>query len=299
MSEQTPLSYTKPPLSIDEQVKRLRDRGLIIDNEDDLRYFLKNVSYYHLSIYFKFFQTDDIFHTGTTFADVVKIYTFDNKLRFLLLELLERVEKSFKARVAYQLSVGTAQSHPHQSVELFKDEFLHNEIQHMFIDEVRKSKEISIEHYQQKYTSPPLPPIWTMVEILSFGQTVRFGKSLKREYKNSIARTFSADEQFVMSWMHSLSVLRNNCAHHSRLWNREVVFTPRMDHRKFVKYFTRSNRIYNHLVVLQIVLNEINPTSSWLDKLSQLVTEYKVDVANMGFPKDWHIRLTTLQKLSK
>ncbi len=299
MSEQTPLTYSKPPLSIDEQVKRVRDRGLIIDDETELRYFLKNVSYYHLSIYFKFFQTDDMFHPGTTFADVVKIYTFDNKLRFLLLELLERVEKSFKARVAYNLSVETNQSHSHQSKELFRDEFLYNEIQQMFIDEVRKSKEISIEHYQQKYTEPSLPPIWTLVEILSFGQTVKFVKSLKREYKNTVARTFLADEQFVMSWMHSLSVLRNNCAHHSRLWNRELVFTPRMDHRKYVKFFADDNRLYNHLVVLQIILNEVNPTSSWLDKLSQLITEHDIDVVNMGFPTDWHNRLSALQKLSK
>lgn len=296
MSEQTPLTYSKPPLSIDEQIKRVRDRGLIIDDENDLRYFLMNVSYYHLSIYFKFFQTDDVFHPGTTFADVVKIYTFDNKLRFLLLELLERVEKSFKARVAYQLSVGTNQSHAHQSKELFRDEFLYNEIQQMFIDEVRKSKEISIEHYHQKYTEPSLPPIWTLVEILSFGQVIKFAKSLKREHKNLIARTFSDDEQFILSWMHVLSVLRNNCAHHSRLWNREFSFTPRKDHVNYRKYFTHNKHLFNQLVALQIIMNEVNPTSSWLDKLNQLIAEYDIDVSKMGFPIDWHARLFALQK---
>ncbi len=297
MSENILLTYTKPPLSIDEQVNRLRERGLIIDDETELQYWLKNVNYYHLSIYFKFFQVDDVFRIGTSFSDVVKIYTFDNKFRFLLLDLLERVEKSFKARVTYMLSVETDQSHPHQSAGLFKDKFLYSEIQQMFIGEVKHSKEISIQHYAQKYSNPTLPPIWTMVEILSFGQTVKFSKSLKREYKNLIARTFYSDEQFVMSWMHALSVLRNNCAHHTRLWNRELVFTPRMDHRKYIKFFTTDKRLYNHLIVLQIVLNEVNLTTSWLEKLNQLITEHSIDVSNMGFPVDWHSRLLSLQKM--
>lgn len=290
------LTYTKPPLSIDAQVKLLSDRGLIIEDEAELRYFLKNVSYYHLSIYFKLFQTNDIFHTGTTFADIVRIYTFDNKLRFLLLELLERVEKSFKARTAYNLSTATGLSHPHLSPEMFRDPIVCNELQQMFIDEVRRSKEISIVHYLQTYTKPTLPPIWTLVEILSFGQTVKYVKSLKREHRNVVARTYGADEQFILSWMHSLSALRNNCAHHSRLWDREHIFTPRMDHRTYSIFFINSKQLFNHLIVLQIVLNEVNPTSSWLDKLTQLIADFGIDVTHMGFPADWHNKLVSIQK---
>jgi abortive infection bacteriophage resistance protein len=291
------LVYTKPPLSIDAQVKLLRDRGLVIEDEIELRYFLKNVNYYHLSIYFKLFQTSDVFHSGTTFADIVRIYTFDNKLRFLLLELLERVEKSFKSRTAYNLSTTTKLSHPHLAAELFRDLIVCNELQQMFIDEVSRSKEISIVHYLQTYTNPTIPPIWTIVEILSFGQTVKFVKSLRREHRNIVARTFGADEQFVLSWMHSLSSLRNNCAHHSRLWDREHIFTPRMDHRKYISFFTDNKKLFNHLIVLQIVLNEINPTSSWLNKLDKLIVEFGIDVSHMGFPVDWHKRITDLQKI--
>lgn len=294
-NNETQRTYTKPPLSIESQVKLIRDRGLVINDESELRYFLKNVSYYHLSIYFKLFQSNDIFHTGTTFENVVSIYTFDNKLRFLLLELLERVEKSFKARTAYNLSTTTKQSHPHLSVEMFRDPIICNELQQMFIDEVSRSKEISIVHYLQTYTNPTLPPIWALVEILSFGQTVKYVKTLKRKYRNAVARTFGADEQFVLSWMHSLSALRNNCAHHSRLWNREHLFTPRMDHRKYKSFFINSKQLFNQLVVLQIVLNEVNPTSSWLDKLVLLIDEFNIDVAHMGFPADWYTKLVSLQ----
>jgi abortive infection bacteriophage resistance protein len=103
--------YNKPPLPINEQIDLLKSRGLVVADDGKLEYYLKNISYYHLSIYFKHFQKDDIFYKGTNFEDVLRIYIFDNKLRLLLLELLERIEKSFKCRMAYELSIVKNNSH--------------------------------------------------------------------------------------------------------------------------------------------------------------------------------------------
>ncbi len=50
-------------------------------------------------------------------------------------------------------------------------------------------------------------------------------------------------------------------------------------------------RLFNYLVVLQIILRNANPTSQWLTRLSTLVDEYHIDVVHMGFPEDWHTRL--------
>jgi abortive infection bacteriophage resistance protein len=183
--------YQKPPLSVDDQISLLIERGLIVgDNKAEIVYYLTNVSYYHLSIYFKFFQRDDIFIKGTTFEEVLRIYTFDNKLRFLLLELLERIEKSFKSRVARNLSLATHDSHFHTSMEHYINETRYNELQLIFETVYGNSNEISIDHYRSKYTEPTLPPIWTTVEILTFGQVVKFSKALTRRNQNLIARSF-------------------------------------------------------------------------------------------------------------
>jgi abortive infection bacteriophage resistance protein len=111
--------YNKPPLSIDNQVLLLKERGLIVGDESQLKYYLRNISYYHLSVYFKFYQSGDTFIEGITFEDVLRVYTFDNKLRFLLLELLERIEKSFKCRIAYELSVSNNDSHCYLNESFF------------------------------------------------------------------------------------------------------------------------------------------------------------------------------------
>jgi abortive infection bacteriophage resistance protein len=290
--------YKKPPKTIDEQIDLLISRGLIVEDKEDLRYYLKNISYYHLSIYFKYFQKDDQFYEGIKFGDVLRMYRFDNKLRFLLLESLERIEKSFKCRMAYELSLENNDSHWHLDENLFIDKKSHEEALSIITEEVDKSREISILHYKQKYDKPALPPIWTSLEILSFGQCVKICKSLKREYRNKISRTFGDDERFIMNWMHCLSVLRNNCAHHSHLWNRDLVFTPQMNHKIYGEYFNlETRRIYNYLVVLQIMLSKINPTTSWLDSFKEYQAEYKVGTKNMGFPDDWEDRLNKIMAM--
>jgi abortive infection bacteriophage resistance protein len=101
-----------------------------------------------------------------------------------------------------------------------------------------------------------------------------------------------------MSWMHCLSVLRNNCAHYSRLWNRDFTLTPKSFHKNYEQYFVSGNkRLFNYLITLQILLSKVNPTSSWLVKFKELIDEHKIDINQMGFPEDWEKRLNQIISL--
>ena len=45
-----------------------------------------------------------------------------------------------------------------------------------------------------------------------------------------VARQFNLPQHEVLeSWMRSVTVLRNCCAHHSRLWNRYLSYAPQMN----------------------------------------------------------------------
>lgn len=294
------IKYTKSPKTIEEQIELLKKRGLIIDNEDKIKYFLTNISYYHWSIYFKHFQENDKFLKNTNFKDILRIYKFDNKLRLLILEILERIEKSFKCRIAYELSIHSNNSHCYMDDGLYIDKNKYKKIIAMIKKEVDNSKksEISIKHYLNKYSKPKLPPIWSIIEILSFGQCSKMFGFLSRDNKNKIARTLGEDQIFIFNWMYILSYLRNKCAHHSRLWNFEFIFVPKMNHKKYKEFFNhkRKKRIFNYLVVLLIVMKKINPTSDWLTRLKKLISEYKINVSHMGFPDDWENRLDVLDK---
>ena len=290
--------FSKIPKTIEQQIDLLKSRGLIVEDEKELKYYLENLSYYHLSIYFKYFQKDDKFYKGIKFRDILRIYIFDNKLRFLLFEILERIEKSFKCRMSNSLCIDKKDAHWYLNRDLFESEEKYLGIINTITENVDKSKELSIYHYKEAYEQPILPPIWTILEILSFGQCCHIYNSLKKECRNKIARSFGEDDKFISNWMLCSSVLRNHCAHYSRLWNRSLTYFPKTNHKLYKKYFNlENNNIYNHLVVLQILLNRINPTSSWLEKLEELIIQHEINTKKMGFPENWKEKLLMIKTI--
>jgi abortive infection bacteriophage resistance protein len=63
-------------------------------------------------------------------------------------------------------------------------------------------------------------------ELLSFGALSKMYASLRTSLRKTIAATFDQPEPIFMSWVHTLVAIRNTCAHHSRVWNRELAITP-------------------------------------------------------------------------
>ncbi|MFC1644793.1 Abi family protein [Patescibacteria group bacterium] len=293
------MKYEKPPKTIDEQIEILKKRGLIVNDEDEMRRYLKNISYYHLSIYFKHFQKDNFFIKGVEFDDVLNIYIFDQKLRLLLLDVLERIEKSFKCRLAYEMSVSSGDSCWIADSCYFKNKVKHDNRIVGLLEKLRDSKETYIKHFYEKYSSPEYPPIWMIIEALTFGQSVVVYGMLKKENQKIIADTYGLNKKFVFNWLHALSIIRNFCAHHSRLWNREMVIILSQKHGLYRNLFDNSNgnRLFNYLIVMQIINCKFNPDSKWLDRMEVIINEHKINISHMGFPEDWRDRLRKIKEV--
>lgn len=63
--------------------------------------------------------------------------------------------------------------------------------------------------------------------------------------RRAIAAAYGVDEQVLASWLRHLSLVRNICAHHSRLWNRDFTITPTLPRNKpvgLVKQFVPGSR---------------------------------------------------------
>ena len=54
--------YTKPALSIDQQIDQLVDRGMMINNRPLATHFLSQINYYRLSAYWLPFEEDHKTH---------------------------------------------------------------------------------------------------------------------------------------------------------------------------------------------------------------------------------------------
>jgi abortive infection bacteriophage resistance protein len=48
----------------------------------------------------------------------------------------------------------------------------------------------------------------------------------KRADVNDIASYFALPPQTFCSWLHTMNYIRNICAHHARLWNRDMNIVP-------------------------------------------------------------------------
>ena len=94
--------FTKQAISIDDQVSLLKRRGLQITDEAKVRSCLVHIGYYRLSAYELPFQRGD--HTdghhqflpNTNFDHILDLYTFDRKLRLLVMDAMERIEIAIK-----------------------------------------------------------------------------------------------------------------------------------------------------------------------------------------------------------
>ncbi|MGZ8181337.1 MAG: Abi family protein, partial [Methylobacter sp.] len=258
--------YTKPALTIHQQINQLRSRGMVIDDISLAEHYLSQINYYRLTAYWLPFESDHTKHTfqhGTRFDQVLDLYIFDRELRLLMLDAIERIEVAIRTQLSFQLG-HRYDAHPHLKPVLFKQSWDYNKHVSQLQKDAQQSKEAFIQHLLTTYTEL-LPPIWAAVEIMTLGQLSKWYANLKSGAdRNLVAHMYDCDEVNLVSFMHHLSTVRNICAHHSRLWNREFTFTfklPRQRPQALLSSFNlqEPRRIYNTLVMLLYLMNRIAP----------------------------------------
>jgi abortive infection bacteriophage resistance protein len=292
------LPYSKPALSIADQIAQLECHGLVISNRAIAEHSLKHISYYRLSAYWLPFehpktQAGPRFKLGTTIEDVISLYEFDRKLRLLVLDAIERIEVAVRGSWAYELAM-LGGSHGYVDLAHYENSTIFYNNYSKLAAEVGRSKDTFIVHYKDKYAGPAMPPVWMTSELLTFGQLSQWYAALKEpKVRNSIANTFGLDEVIFVSLVHQLAAIRNMCAHHNRLWNRSlnVQFTlPNKGSAELIEALNRqaTKKIYNSLAMLQFLLSKADPANSWGQRLVALMdTLPTTREAAMGFPVDW------------
>lgn len=291
------MRFTKPPLTLEQQLDRLIERGLACHDRARALHYLGHLNYYRLGGYWLPFEADHEQHRfapGVSFDDVLNLYVFDRELRLLVMDAIERVEVSIRTGWAYRLAHRYG-PHAHLDAALFKSPGRNwDYIQHLarLEEETRRSHEPFIRHFNERYDEP-LPPIWAAVEIMTLGHISKWYANLRhRADRNAIARRYDMDETHLCSFLHHLTVIRNLCAHHSRLWNREFTFTfKRPSHRPHALAASLNHhdgrRIYNTLAALAWLMDCTSPDHGWKLRLRELLERYRIDTRPMGFPEDF------------
>lgn len=305
-------AFDKPATTPAEQLEKLKDRGLRIDNEPRALRYLSNISYFRLSAYTRpFYLPDEAEHrflADTTFDDVLTLYVFDRKLRLLLLDAIERLEVVLRAQLTNTLAEHYG-PHGYLDPTVFDTRYNHS----WLLDKLGKAvqernAETFINHYKTKYTgASPYPPIWMVMELLTFKEVSTLFANLRHEKDTKrIEQHFGWKYQVLKSWFRSLSDLRNLCAHHMRVWNREFGSRPELPKRHPADWpivpaaiptgssqhpeqtLNPQRRLYMQFVAIESLMRAVNPGSSWSVRFVQLLDQHpQISRPHMGFPPDW------------
>jgi abortive infection bacteriophage resistance protein len=284
--------FDKPVTTYTQQVALLQKRGMSIGDVAKAELCLQHINYYRLSAYWLPFQvnaTNHEFKLGTCFDDVLNSYNFDRELRLLVLDSIERIEVSVRSQWAYQVGYLHG-SHAHLDCQLFDRHQWQKNLNDL-TKEVNRSKEIFIEHLRNTY-SEELPPVWAVCEVMSLGLLSRWYSSLKpQQTRKAIANAYGLSDVVLKSWLQNLNLVRNICAHHSRLWNRKLTVTPTLPRSgeviKVVQFVPNSRKLYNTLVIILLFMDKIVPSYSWRSCFRELIAKYSISVDAMGFPQNW------------
>lgn len=273
-----------------ELVTLLENRGLIINDRQKAQLYLESIGYYRLSAYMHpLLKTPKILHLykeGATFNKVMMLYRFDKKLRLLLFNEIEKIEIAVREAVMNMTAERTGDIYWLTNSAHFRDQSIFVNSMAMLSKEYERSTEDFIEHFKRTYTEP-FPPAWILGELLPMGSVNMYYRNLKdKGLKKQIAKRFCLHAPVFESWLSVLTLTRNACCHHARVWNKVNKIIPndmRGMTRPWITIPADKRRIYYNMCIIKYFLDIISPNNDMLDKMHNLFSKFpEIDLAGIN-----------------
>jgi len=303
------MDFKKEILSVEQQIQRLKKRGLKFKNEEKSKIRLQEIGYYRFRAYSYHFQDLEnsnqfINSENISFEKIIELYDFDKRLRKLLFGALEAIEISLRTQLI-NFGALAGGSHWHLNPEFFKDSQF-DKTQEDFKDAVDKaiSSDRALSHYKNKYNNPEEPPCWITLDLMSFGGLSRVFKNLlNNEVKLGIVGYYDANNKVVLEhWFQCLAQIRNCVAHHRKIYNRNFLAQEKSVKNKLeiekntisellIFRYEQNRRLYAWVVVIQYLLKPLSSDDKFKEELKKLMYHCPLNQSlHMGFPDDWKER---------
>lgn len=300
--------FTKPAIDLQGQAIVLASRGLVFEDWAAANTHLEHIGYYRLTGYLFPFRVGgsgidkDNFKPNTTFEAVHERYIFDRRLRLLVLGAIEKIEIAVRAAISNSIATRNGPhwymnkrnfakpnwySAPYFSIDHWHEQFL-NQLRKQIGHDAEQRRDVFIKHYYETYSTPEMPPCWMVFEAASFGPISQCVKFLKHPEYEELCDKFVLTHKNLSSWLHSISYIRNLCAHHSRLWNRTFTIKPAIPTKYRNEFVGGNEKIYASLLTIQILLKHVWQTNSWAEDVRDLINRHPtIPLSSMGFPENW------------
>lgn len=203
--------------SIENQIKKLRDRGMVLDIEEDkIKEILLDIGYYRLGFYWHPFEIDDEhnFAEGTRFSTVIDLYYLDVDLRYLLIKYINRLELNFRTNLIYWASMHYDDNAIwYTDPAIMAQEYLKDIKAHY--NKNFKKKNIQISKHHAKYPADKYAPCWKTFEYYTFGSIVKvYEHIIDQDVRKQISLQYGIKKpNKLQNFLDTLVFVRNSCAH--------------------------------------------------------------------------------------
>lgn len=293
--------YPKKFLSISQLIQKLTDAGMIINSKDEAELALTTIGYYRLRGYsYPYIDANTkTYISGTNFSNVLQLYYFDTELSHLIFNYLSQIEVALKVRLVNSFQ-STQDALILNDPSAFGDKGNYWRNQGTIASEISRSQDLFIKH-NFRYHDGAIP-IWASVEVMSFGTISKIIKNMKNEsssaihvllqnyeFKNEKGLLVNPTIDMFTSWVHSVSVMRNICAHNSRIYNRSYTVTPVLIHCDKIVPMPEYSGLYQIMLSMKYLSPTQNSWTNFVSDFKRLLNKYEgvYYLEKMNFPSDW------------
>ncbi len=297
--------------TLNEQVEILRNKGLIINDEEYAKTVLFRENYFFLNGYRYLFMRSSVdkrYIEGCTFEELYSLFLFDREFRNIIFKNILIIENNVKSVISYQLSLKYGYR---EKDYLTPKNFTTNKEKIKQVNDILKKmkRQININatqhsatmHYVNNYGYIPL---WVLVKVLSFGIVGELYSILKKEDQMGIAELYNVDVDVLINYLTILSNYRNLCAHEDIVYENKtqrkiadnkyhkLLNIPIMDD----EYIYGKDDLFALIIIMKQMLskeefaNLIEEIRHVLANLELNLHTIKIDkvLDRMGFPKNYY-----------
>lgn len=293
------MNTSKPVLSFEDLIEKIKEKKIGVKDIDKTKDILERINYQRLLVYRLHFRKSNN-EEEIIFNDIYKLYLFDKELKTLFYPILESIEFTLRAKIAYHL--GTALGvHCHLDLENFEQTEQHEKLLDILkrkIDNKNYSRHQIIKYHQEKYDDDV--PIYKIVEILTLGQLSKLFSNIKsKEIQSEILKSFKRKEhklniKTLSSWFKTITDVRNICAHHELLWNRK--YEPAAIRNKVwkdsISFRDKDKEVYSIFAIFlicKILMLDKDAFQIFISSFNDLIQSYSdiIQFSDLGFPDNW------------
>ena len=235
----TTITYDKPFKTYNELIELLRERNVIITNDEATKELLSDLTYYDLINGYKNlypYDENDKFTIPIPFYEFYSLHTFDTLINNIIFKYILLIEKSLKSKISYTVSenygVETKLNNYNTPTDYLNRKNYRNNAQRDNIlfqikESTIKSKDESIRHYKNNHNHLPC---WILINGISFGLTIKWYNILKPVNKDYVCEnivhnedlTLDQKKEFLNKGLTILRRYRNNIAHGHKIFTGNI-----------------------------------------------------------------------------